>query len=161
MGRINNVETMSARHQGSLVLTRCDFGQNCPSLKLSFSICCTRLGLSSPPVGTHGSTAGAGRDSPGDFGSAVPVCLLGSCSASWPPSQEPGFPASARRSPCSASSCPAWHRTSPGFTSAIRTPQPLPALPTPPLADKPRAQARGGRAVRYDAPTQEGGTSAE
>lgn len=62
-----------------------------------------------------------------------------------------GLSTPARRSPCSGSSCTAWLGPSHGFTSAPRTPRPLPALPTPPLPDRPIAQARGGRAVRWDA----------
>lgn len=89
-------------------------------------------------------------------GAQYPVCSLGPCSASR--NQAVQYP---RLSPCSVSSCTAWHRTIPSFTSVPGTPQLLPALPTPPLADKPMAQARGSRAVRYDAPTQEEGTSAE
>lgn len=145
---------MSARHHGGPTLPRCDFEQNLPAPKLSFSICCTRWLawiLQSPIWDTwlHGRIQQGTRT--GDFGAQYPVCPLGPRGASSPPSQEPGSPAPARRSPCSGSSCTAWLGPSHGFTSAPRTPRPLPALPTPPLPDRPMAQARGGRAVRWDA----------
>lgn len=108
---------MSARHQGSPVLTWCDFGQNCLSPKLSFSICCTRLVWTLHSLSWDTWLYGRGRQGLplAILGPQYPVCPLGSCSASWPPSQEPGSPAPARRSPCSASSRPAWHRTSPAL----------------------------------------------
>lgn len=135
--------------QGSLVLTRCDFGQNCPSPKLSFSICCTRLGFSSPPVGTHGSTAGAGRDSLWRFRERS------TRSAYSGPARRAGIPHRNRALQHPRAAHPARPaRAPPGTALAPALPQLSarrslsPALPTPPLADKPMAQARGGRAVR-------------
>lgn len=71
---------MSARHHGGPTLPRCDFEQNLPSPKLSFSICCTRWLswiLQSPIWDTwlHGRIQQGTRT--GDFGAQYPVCPLG------------------------------------------------------------------------------------
>lgn len=139
---------MSARHHGGPTLPRCDFEQNLPAPKLSFFHLLHKVvGLDSPVshLGHMVPWPDPARDSHWRFRGSVPRV------PTRPPSQEPGSPAPARCSPCSGSSCIAWLGPSPGFTSAPRTPRPLPALPTPPLPDRPMAQARGGRAVRWDA----------